>query len=154
MTADDTAGIAIPPPLVYLAFFLIGVGINEWRPIDLLPSLEQHLIGGLVIVASAAIAMPAARAFRRARTPIVPHKPTTALVTDGIYGCTRNPLYAGLTLLHAGIAVTIDNLWAFVLVVPAVAVIDRYVIAREERFLERKFGADYLAYKARVRRWI
>jgi len=153
MTNTDTAGIAVPPPLIYLAFLLAGVGLNEWRPVDLLSSLEQHAIGGLLIAASFAIAIAAARKFRRARTPIDVRKPPTALVTGGVFGCTRNPFYVALAVLHAGIAVTIDNVWAFALVVPAVAVVDRWVIAREERFLERKFGADYLAYKARVRRW-
>jgi protein-S-isoprenylcysteine O-methyltransferase Ste14 len=152
----DTAGIAIPPPLIYLTFFVIGVGLNEWRPVDLLPSLLQHSVGGVIILASFGIAVPAALAFHRARTPIDVRKPPTALVTRGMFKWTRNPLYLdlGLALLHVGMAVTIDNVWALAMAVPAVAAVDRLVIAREELFLERKFGAEYLAYKDRTRRWL
>ncbi len=154
MASDDTAGIAVPPPLVYLGSCLIGVGLDALWPVDFLPSFEQHLIGGILIGLSVVVAAPAALAFRRARTPVDPRKPTAALVTEGIFALTRNPLYVGLTLLFGGIAVTIDNIWAFILVAPAVAFVDRHVIAREERYLERKFGAAYLDYKARVRRWL
>src|SRR5580704_8862327 len=83
-----------------------------------------------------------------------PALPTTALVVDGIYRQTRNPLYLGTTLIYLGLGVAAGSLWAIVLVVPLLWVINVGVVAREERYLERKFGDAYRAYKARVRRWI
>jgi protein-S-isoprenylcysteine O-methyltransferase Ste14 len=75
-------------------------------------------------------------------------------VTDGPYRLTRNPGYLGMTLLYAGIAIAADAVWALAPLPVAIAVIDRGVIAREERYLERTFGAPYTEYKRRVRRWI
>jgi len=94
------------------------------------------------------------RRFVAAGTNIPPSLPTTALVVVGIYGRTRNPLYLGTTLVYLGLSVAAGSLWAIVLVVPLMWVINVGVVAREERYLERKFGDAYRAYKARVRRWI
>jgi protein-S-isoprenylcysteine O-methyltransferase Ste14 len=154
MQSDDTAGIALPAPVHYAACFLVGVGLDELWPVDLLPGDMQHPLGGALMLASAVIAVAAAYSLRRARTPIDPRRPATVLVTGGIFALSRNPLYLALTLLHVGSAVKIDNVRALLLVAPAVAFVDRSIIGREERYLERRFGAAYLAYKARVRRWI
>jgi protein-S-isoprenylcysteine O-methyltransferase Ste14 len=105
--------------------------------------------GGFVM-----IAMGIARRFLAAGTNIPPTLPTTALVVDGIYRRTRNPLYLGATLVYLGLAVAAGSLWAIGLVVPLMWVINVGVVAREERYLERKFGDAYRAYKTRVRRWI
>ena len=95
-----------------------------------------------------------ARRFLAAGTNIPPNLPTTALVVDGIYGRTRNPLYLGATLVYLGLSVAAGSPWAIVLVVPLLWVINVGVIGREERYLERKFGDAYRAYKGRVRRWV
>ena len=94
------------------------------------------------------------RRFLAAGTNIPPNLPTTALVVDGIYRRTRNPLYLGTTLVYLGLSVAAGSLWAIGLVVPLLWVINTGVIAREEHYLERKFGDAYRAYKARVRRWV
>ena len=88
------------------------------------------------------------------RTSPLPIKPTTAIVATGPYRFTRNPMYVGLAALYLGITLWVDSLWP-VLFLPAVLfMIQRFVIAREERYLEAKFGDQYRGYKARVRRWI
>ena len=94
------------------------------------------------------------RAFRRANTPVDPGRATTAIVTTGPYRLSRNPGYLAMALAYAGIAVLTDTLWAFVTLLPTLILIDRGVIKREERYLELKFGEDYLRYKARTRRWL
>jgi protein-S-isoprenylcysteine O-methyltransferase Ste14 len=94
------------------------------------------------------------RRFVAAGTNIPPILPTTALVVDGIYARTRNPMYLGSTLVYVGLGVAAGSLWAIGLVVPLLWVMNVGVIAREERYLERKFGEAYRAYKARVRRWL
>ena len=81
------------------------------------------------------------------------HK-TVLLITSGPYRYTRNPLYIALTLAQVSVALWYNNLWILLLVVPSLIVITRYAIAREERYLEKLFGQQYLDYKQRVRRWL
>ena len=158
MTAPrDTAGVIAPPPLIYLGFLLLGWGLSKalGAPDDL--GLEPQvrrvaafvlIVGGLVIEGSAA------NQFRRLGTRMEPWKPTTALSTDGLYRFSRNPIYVGFTLMYLGFAAAMDSLIALAFVLPCLLVVDRFVIQREERYLAAKFGADYEAYRARVRRWL
>jgi protein-S-isoprenylcysteine O-methyltransferase Ste14 len=83
-----------------------------------------------------------------------PREPTTAIVTGGPYRFTRNPLYLSMTLVYAGITALANALPAALLLPAVLAFMRRGVIEREERYLERKFGDEYMDYKARVRRWI
>jgi len=92
--------------------------------------------------------------FQRRGTAVEPWKPTTAIVTTGPYRITRNPAYLGMALLYIGIALLADSLWALAPLPVVLVLIDRGVIAREERYLERKFGAEYVDYRSRVRRWV
>ncbi len=78
----------------------------------------------------------------------------TAIITGGPYAYTRNPLYVALALFHGAVAIAAGNVWALLLLAPALLVVRYFVIAREERYLEAKFGEEYLRYKARVRRWL
>ena len=93
-------------------------------------------------------------ALRRADTPISPNEPTTRLVTEGPFRYTRNPDYLSASIIYAGVASLANALWAILLLPIVLVVTQRDVIEREERYLERKFGEEYLRYKARVRRWI
>lgn len=151
--AHDSAGVRVPPPVVFAAGFALGwllgwvVGLPP-LPRSAVPAGIAALLAGAVPVAWSALL------FLRAGTPLEPHKPTTSIVTGGPYRLTRNPIYLGFALVHAGTALTL-RLWGPLLALAAVVVvIDRFVIAREERFLERRFGAAYTAYRARVRRWL
>jgi protein-S-isoprenylcysteine O-methyltransferase Ste14 len=94
------------------------------------------------------------RTIEKAGTPIRTDRPVPRLVTDGPFRFTRNPEYLGLAMLYAGIALLRNSLWAILLLPVVVYVIQREVIGREERYLERTFGEEYLAYKAQVRRWL
>ncbi|MGI9083774.1 MAG: methyltransferase family protein [Aeromicrobium sp.] len=96
----------------------------------------------------------ATRRFARAGTAVIPFRPSTALVTTGPFRFTRNPMYLGMAVLQAGLSLAFGLMWALAMVPVAVLAVDRLVIAREEPYLERRFGADYIAYKSRVRRWI
>jgi protein-S-isoprenylcysteine O-methyltransferase Ste14 len=90
----------------------------------------------------------------RAHTPLDPRQPTRQVVTWGPFRLSRNPGYASLALIYVGVASVVNTLWPFLFLPAVLGVIQRGVIAREERYLERKFGAEYRQYKARVRRWI
>jgi protein-S-isoprenylcysteine O-methyltransferase Ste14 len=81
-------------------------------------------------------------------------RPTTAIVFTGPYRFTRNPMYLGLALLQAGLAMVTNSLWPLLTLAPVIVAVRRLVIDREERYLEAKFGEEYRAYKARVRRWV
>jgi protein-S-isoprenylcysteine O-methyltransferase Ste14 len=111
-------------------------------------------VGVVLLVAGGALAASFITAFRRAGTPVDVRQATTTIVITGPYRLSRNPGYLALALVYAGIAVLAGALWAFVPLVFALVLIDRAVIAREERYLEGKFGGEYLRYKARTRRWL
>jgi hypothetical protein len=106
----------------------------------------------VLIAGAVAIVVPAFRAMARAGTSFRTERPTTAIVTDGPFRYTRNPIYVALTLLYLGIGTVLNALWVLLLIVPVMVLMQLGVIAREERYLERKFGDEYLRYKARVRR--
>jgi protein-S-isoprenylcysteine O-methyltransferase Ste14 len=150
----DVPGVVAPPPVVYIAGLAIGFGLEALLPSAGLPDALGRSVGGTLVLVGLALSASFFAAFRRARTPVDPRKPTTAVVTTGAYRLTRNPGYLALALIYAGITIVAEALWAFVPLVLVLLLIDRGVIAREERYLERKFGEEYLRYKARVRRWI
>jgi protein-S-isoprenylcysteine O-methyltransferase Ste14 len=150
----DIAGVVAPPPLIYLAGLAVGFGLEALLPGASLPAVIQWGLGAVLAVAGVALLASFNTAFARKGTAVEPWKPTTAIVTTGPYRITRNPAYVGMALLYAGIAVMSSALWVLLPLPIVLAVIDRGVIAREERYLEGKFGSEYLDFKARVRRWI
>ncbi len=150
----EEPGLRVHPPVIYLVALLVGVGLNYCRPISLLPGRWGGLTGIVLITVGLAIMWPVLRRFRRAGTTFHPHKPASALVTDGPYRFSRNPAYLALTLWYLGSGLALNNAWVLLLVLPLLLVMDRRVIPREERHLEAKFGADYRRYKAQVRRWL
>ena len=150
----DTPGVIAPPPLIYLGALGVGFALDAVTGDASMPSTITRPVGAALIVAGAGLMGTFVRAFGRARTPIDPYSPSEAIVTDGPYRLTRNPGYLGMSLMYAGIAIVSNAPWALVPLPVAIAVIDHGVIAREERYLERKFGARYTDYKRRVRRWI
>jgi protein-S-isoprenylcysteine O-methyltransferase Ste14 len=149
----DTAGVIAPPPLIYLGALGIGFGLNAAIGTGSVPR-GARAVGAVSLLAGPALMGSFLSAFRRARTPVDPYTPTQAIVTDGPYRLTRNPAYLGMSLTYAGIAMVSNAPWALIPLPVAMAIVDRGVIAREERYLERRFGAAYVEYKRRVRRWI
>ncbi len=156
MSSDeqDKAGIVAPPPLIYLAALVSGLLLNRRLPTTFLPrkiarSLGWPLLGGGVLLLGWF-----EWTLRHAGTPASPYKPVSHIVTGGPFRYTRNPGYLSMTMIYTGIASLANALWAILLLPVALLVIQRGVIEREERYLERKFGDEYLSYKAHVRRWI
>jgi protein-S-isoprenylcysteine O-methyltransferase Ste14 len=111
-------------------------------------------LGAALLAAGIALFAGSAARFRAAGTPVPARKPTTAIVRTGPYRFSRNPIYLAFSLIHLGIASWANSVWLLATLVGAVALIHYVVIRREERYLERLFGAEYLAYKASVRRWL
>jgi protein-S-isoprenylcysteine O-methyltransferase Ste14 len=150
----DTPGVIAPPPVIYLGALALGFGLDVVIGTGSLPFAVAAPVGAASIIAGVGLLGSFLEAFRRARTPIDPYTPSEAIVTDGPFRRTRNPAYLGMAITYAGIAIAANAPWALVPLPAALALVDRGVIAREERYLERKFGKAYTDYKRQVRRWI
>jgi protein-S-isoprenylcysteine O-methyltransferase Ste14 len=150
----DNPGVIAPPPLIYAAALAAGLLANRLYPIPFLPRGISRTLGWPSVVAGLAVGLLGVREMKRVQTNVDPYKPTTAIVERGPYCYTRNPLYVGMTLMYAGFTARANALPAALLLPAVLAVMRRGVIEREERYLERKFGDEYLQYKERVRRWI
>ena len=143
--------IDLPP--VWLALFAaLGWVQAAWLPLASFGAFGDWLGAGLV-AAGLALAIAAAVEFRRARTTIIPHEMPTAIVTSGVYRLSRNPIYLGDALILAGLGLRWDSVLALALVPVFAAVITRRFILPEEARLRARFGAEYDAWAARVRRW-
>jgi protein-S-isoprenylcysteine O-methyltransferase Ste14 len=153
---NDTPGVIAPPPLIFLSFLLAGIAADPFLfgTSTALPEALRYGLGAAMALAAAVFLIGALGGFRVARTRAEPWKPTTAIVTGGVYRFTRNPMYVGMALAYAGAALALDSPSALLLFAPALLVIRHGVVLREERYLEAKFGGEYLRYKARVRRWL
>lgn len=150
----DSPGVLVWPPVLYGGGFVVGLVLGRLLPLGGLPRAPARIAGAVCVTAGLALARWGEQVMRRAGTNVRPDRPSSALVIDGPFRYTRNPLYVGLTLLYAGVALLIPSTWPLVLLVPVLLVMRWGVIAREERYLERKFGAAYRIYLARVRRWL
>ena len=150
----DNPSVIAFPPLIFGGALIIGLIVHYFVPIQFLAGTLSIWLGVLLILVAGPIILSAVRTIRRAQTAFDLRKPTTSIVTEGAFRFSRNPAYLALTLLYLGIASLINSIWVFLMIVPTVIVMQRGVIEREERYLERKFGEEYLRYKERVRRWI
>lgn len=155
-TALPNAGVNFPPPLVYAIALGIGwLASRRWRwAITGAPATWRSIAGEALVVIALLLMIAAVISFRRARTTIIPNRPVSAFVVAGPYRFTRNPMYVSMTLLYVGITLILDSWWPFVLLPVVLLIIQRAVIAREERYLRSLFPADYPAYCTRVRRWV
>ncbi len=147
-------GIRLPPPVIYLAALLTGIVLNSLWAMSPLPGSWRYIVGSLLIVVNVLIMPPVLRRFRRAGTAFDVRKAASVLITDGPYRFSRNPSYVSLTLMYLGVGIILNNGWILLLVVPVLLVMNLWVVRKEERHLETKFGEDYLRYKAAVRRWL
>jgi len=148
------AGVHYPPPLIYVAGFAAGYGLQRWEPWPVAhtaPGIQVTEYSGLALVAGWALIFGAALLqFARSRTTMIPNRPASALATGGIYRLTRNPMYLSLAFLYAGLALLMNSTWPLLLLPLAIVAVDRAVITREERYLAGAFPGEYAAYRRRV----
>jgi protein-S-isoprenylcysteine O-methyltransferase Ste14 len=154
IAARDNPGVIARPPLILIFFVALGLALDWLMPAPFLPSAVQYAAGGVLIASALVLAIAAMARFARAGTNIPTYLPATALVAAGPYRFSRNPIYVAMILLVLGIGVVLDGAWIVAIAVPFALVLRYGVVAREERYLEAKFGDSYRAYRARVRRWI
>ncbi len=157
VTDSGTAGVIARPPLLFLAALLLGFVSDRLLPLPLpVPRIDlvHWIIAGSLILIGLALAAAGIRNFSRAGTPVPTNEPTRALVTTGIHGWTRNPIYLGMFLVYGGIGVAARSPWILIFTLPLAITIRYGVVAREEAYLERRFGDAYRDYKTRLRRWL
>ena len=154
--ADASSSFVWPPVIYATGAVLSGAmaWIARWPFEAFAPGVLWQLAGAGLIAAGIGLLAAAVTRFNRAKTPTAPTAPTKALVFDGIYQFTRNPMYLGMTLILLGLGLALDQLWFLIAVPCAMFAVTKLAIEREEAYLERRFGAPYLAYKAKVRRWL
>lgn len=151
-----TSGVIARPPLLFVGAFLLGLGLERLQPMAFIVPEDDPIfwtIGACLILIGVALMAVGIRNFLRAATPVPTNQPTRTLVTTGLHGWTRNPIYLGMFLIYVGIGVAAHSTWVLVLTLPLAILIRYGVVAREEVYLEQRFGDAYVDYKQRVRRW-
>jgi protein-S-isoprenylcysteine O-methyltransferase Ste14 len=154
MTAsDETAGIPLPPPVIPFGIFLAGALVHWVAPIRRWPSDGTPWLGWILVALGFILATWSVAALARAGTPVDPDHPVRALVVSGPYQYARNPIYTAFCLLYVGLAWAL-GMWVCLLLFPLVPIgLMSIVIRREETYLERRFGQQYIDYRSKVRRW-
>jgi protein-S-isoprenylcysteine O-methyltransferase Ste14 len=152
---SDTAAVIIRPPLALLLAIMAGLALNRFVPLSFLPpDLPALWLGAVAFAVGLALAIWAITTMTRAGSNVPTNLPTTTIVERGPYRFTRNPIYLGMFLALIGLTVALDNFWLLAMLVLFAIVIRYGVVAREEAYLERKFGDVYRSYRSRVRRWL
>jgi protein-S-isoprenylcysteine O-methyltransferase Ste14 len=151
----DTAQVIIRPPLAWGLAVIAGLALNWLVPWPFLPAdVPAGWLGALVFVLALALFAWSIVTMTRAGSNVPTNRPTTTIVESGPYRFTRNPIYLGMFLGLIGLAIAFNNLWLLLMLVPFALLIRYGVVAREEAYLERKFGEVYRGYRSRVRRWL
>jgi protein-S-isoprenylcysteine O-methyltransferase Ste14 len=150
----DTPGVTLPPPIVYIAFYLVGLVLQFFLPLPLLLTYPTRFIGWLIAFVSLILAVAGFRELLSARTTFRADRAASSLITTGVYRFTRNPLYLSLLLLYCGVGIFFGELWPLALTPVLVVTMDWQVISREERYLADKFGPAFEDYRRSVRRWL
>lgn len=153
----DHPNVAIRPPLLFAAGFAAGAILELVLPLG--PGLaggglRPVLIGIAILLIGVGLSGSAVARFRRAGTNIQTVEPALALVTDGPYRLSRNPIYIGLTIAYLGLSIAMTTLWALIVLPAVLQILHHRVVMREEVYLEEKFPRAYGAYTQRVPRWI
>ena len=157
MNDTGTAGVIARPPLLYVGALLLGLAADHLLPLPFdVPKagLVHSTIAGLVVVVGLALMAAGIRDFSRGGTPVPTNQPTRTLVTTGTHRWSRNPIYVGMFFIYLGIGLAARSPWIVILTLPLGITVRYGVVAREEAYLERRFGNAYRDYKSRVRRWL
>ena len=150
----DSAQVRVPPPLAVLAAILVSWIVHLIHPIPVFHESINGFLGSVLFASGLLLALLCVGLFKAQGTGLPPWKPSTKVVHGGPYRFSRNPIYIGLLIAYLGVIVLINTVWGFVLLIPLFFFFNNYVIPKEEKYLESKFGDEYRAYKTKVRRWI
>lgn len=153
---EDRKGAAVkfPPPAIFVILIFIGAGLDYVWPIGVGVPASFEVVGIALVLFAVAVAILVNGSFKRLGTAIEPWKPTTKIITSGFFAWSRNPIYTGFCLFNIGLGIAFNSFWILISFIPAAILVYYIAIAKEEAYLEKKFGEDYIAYKNKVRRWI
>ncbi len=144
----------ILPPTYMLLALIMMIGLQFLLPITQITRTPWNLSGAILIGVGLMMNVVASNAFNKHKTTIKPYEEPTALVTDGLFRVSRNPMYLGAVLLLTGAAITLGSLSSFIIVPVFFFLMNEIFIKPEEKMLEEKSSEAYLAYKKQVRRWL
>lgn len=157
---SDKKGPAVkfPPPLLFVLCTLLGGFMDyHWHialaKVGLLNDL-LNLVGAALLVLAVVIVLVAFYTFYKAKTHIEPWKPTSNIITTGIFAYSRNPIYIAMSLVPMGLGFIFSSFWILISLLPALVAVYFVAIKKEEAYLEQKFGEEYLQYQQKVRRWL
>jgi len=148
------ADVKIAPPILILIHIITAFALDWLIPFPAVPPRPVTWFGILLVILGLILAFWAVRRFTLAHTTLDPHGSVTALVTDGPYRFSRNPIYLGLICTLIGILLASGTYWGILLSPVLVLLMHNFVIKYEEAYLERRFGNAYTSYKSQVRRWL
>ena len=151
----STPRVLAPPPFIFLGALALGLILQALRPKPFfLHAFTLRVMGGLLLVGGLALSGAVVRQFRQAGTSVSPRRESRQLVVSGPYRFSRNPDYLGQALVVAGLALLLNTAWVLLALLPSLLLVRYGVIAREERYLDHRFGEEYCRYRRRVRRWL
>jgi protein-S-isoprenylcysteine O-methyltransferase Ste14 len=152
----DSPGVFLPPPLFYVVIFFLSILLQHYISISkyFFEGNISHYLAPMFIGLGVISVIPALLTFFKSKNTLITILPAKSLQTKGIYSISRNPMYLGLLFVYVGIALIKGNWWTFILIPLVIFVINQLVIIKEENYLERAFGQEFLDYKNKVRRWI
>lgn len=150
----DRADVIAFPPVLFGGTLLFALLLRFLFPTPVWPTTAAVITGTVIALAGVAFLLLGFREMIRHKTTINPGGVTTTIVSGGVYRYTRNPMYIALSLFYVGVCIAANAYWGFLLLIPLLIIVQRGIIEREERYLTRKFGDEYLRYKQRVRRWL
>ncbi len=148
------ASVKFPPPLVFILWMGLGYGVNFLLPLEIGNFAGIHYMGMGIVLLGLFIVIFALRSFKQAETHIEPWKPTTKIISSGIYAYSRNPIYGAFCFISIGTGILLNSFWILLSFIPSTIVVNIIAIKKEEVYLENKFGDEYIRYKRKVRRWV
>jgi protein-S-isoprenylcysteine O-methyltransferase Ste14 len=150
----DHPNIKFPPPLIFLIFLILGIGLNSFFPLPLFQGFLKIVLGLIFSFLAIIIGAYSFWLFKKNKTEVFPWKPTSKIIKTGPYKYSRNPMYLSIVFLGIGLSFFLSNAWILGMMIPFLITIDRLVVRKEEEYLLKKFGSEYQDYLTKVRRWI
>jgi protein-S-isoprenylcysteine O-methyltransferase Ste14 len=154
----DNAQVRIPPPILIVVCLIAGWCLDQGQSWLILPATGWYgprvALSGALILLGLGLILYCAQQFKQAHTPIEPWRPTSSVITSGPYRYSRNPIYLGIVIAGAGIALAFNTCWMLFSVLAFALIANKHVIEKEEDYLDRKFGESYSNYRRETRRWL
>ncbi len=151
---NDNPGVQVPPPVIFLGFGLLGLSINYLKPLTIIGPSWLIYLGVFILIGSFFGFGYMINFYKKNETEIVPSKTTSKIITSGLYRYSRNPVYLISCGGPIGLGLIFMTYWSLFAFIPALVVVYYTAVKKEEQYLEKKFGQEYLDYKKKVRRWL